>query len=77
MNLINHSESGRIIKRFSFIQNGDYLLAKPKSGEQFRIVHDYLGDRSLLWVACIDLATEKEKWRHSVANIVRITFDNA
>lgn len=67
------AQSGQRIKKFSFIRNGNVVLTKPKNNEQFFIVEDFLGDRSLVWVACV--SDGKELWRHTTNDIIRLTFE--
>jgi len=74
-NLRAYSMGGVLIKRFSYIRNGNLLKCSPKSSEKFIIVEDYLGDRSLMWVACIE--NDKEKWRHNISDIVRLTYEES
>jgi predicted secreted protein len=72
--LRNFASSGVQVKRFTYLRNGQLIQSKPKNTEKFVIVEDYLGDRSLLWVACIENSVEL--WRHNVNDIVRLTYEN-
>lgn len=72
--LRNYAMASIPIKRFTYLRNGQLLQSKPKKTEKFILVEDYLGDRSLLWVACIENSVEL--WRHNVNDIVRITYEN-
>lgn len=74
--LRTYADSGKIVKRFTYLRNGQLVAAKPDTGERLQIVEDYLGDRSMIWIACIKIETGEEMWRHSINDIVRITFDN-
>ena len=76
MSLRSYSDSGKSVKRFTYLINGQLISAKPDDCERFQIVEDYLGDKSLVWIACVNINTEEEQWRHSVNDIVRITFEN-
>jgi predicted secreted protein len=72
-NLRNYAQSGIMVKRFTFTRNGNLLQSKPKENQKYIIVEDFLGDRSLLWIACIE--NEKEIWRHSINDVIRLTFE--
>jgi hypothetical protein len=72
-NLNHYAMGGVTIKRFTYERNGNNVQCKPKPSEKFVLVEDYLGDRSLIWIACFENGAEK--WRHNVSNVVRITFD--
>jgi predicted secreted protein len=72
-NLRAYAQSGITIKRFTFYRNGNLLQSKPKDNQKYVIVEDFLGDRSLLWIACIE--SGKEIWRHSMNDVVRLTYD--
>ena len=73
-NLRNYAQCGKEVKRFSYLRNGQLILSKPEQGERYEIVEDYLGDRSLIWIACTDIETSEEYWRHSITDIIRITY---
>jgi predicted secreted protein len=72
-NLRMYAQAGQKIKRFSFVRNGNLVSSKPNNNETFVIMEDFLGDRSILWVACY--GNGKELWRHNVNDIVRLTYE--
>jgi hypothetical protein len=72
--LRNFASAGVGVKRFTYLRNGQLIQCKPKNTEKFIICEDYLGDRSLLWVACIENSVEL--WRHNINDIVRLTYEN-
>lgn len=72
-NLRNYSQAGVTLKRFTYMRNGNLVQCKPKQSEKFVIAEDYLGDRSLIWILCLENGAEK--WRHSVSDVVRLTYD--
>lgn len=73
--LTNYAMAGVHIKRFTYIRDGKLIASKPKPTEKFILIEDLLGNKSLMWVACIDIETDAEKWRHNVSDIVRITYE--
>jgi hypothetical protein len=73
-NLRNYASASVPIKRFTYLRNGNLIQCKPSKTEKFILVEDYFGDRSMVWVACIE--NDAELWRHNVADIVRITYEN-
>ena len=72
-NLKNFAMGGYQIKRFTYLRNGQLIQCKPSKSEKFVLVEDYFGDRSLMWVACIENGVEL--WRHNVTDIVRLTHE--
>lgn len=74
--LRNYALAGVKIKRFTYLRNGQLVQAKPKTNEVFVLHEDYLGDKSIIWVCCIDTETDSELWRHNVADVVRLTYDS-
>jgi len=72
-NLRNFAQAGITIKRFTYLRNGNLIQCKPKKTEKFIISEDYLGDRSLVWVAC--LSDGKEIWRHNINDVTRLTYE--
>lgn len=74
-NLRSFAMAGVELKRFSYNRNGQILICKPRQKEKFIIAEDFLGDRSIMWVACV--SDNKEIWRHNIIDIVRITYANA
>jgi hypothetical protein len=70
--LRNFAMAGVNLKRFTYLRNGQMIQCKPKKTEKYIIVEDYLGDRSLIWVACIE--NGKELWRHNIIDVVRLTY---
>ena len=64
---------GYPIKRFTYLRNGQLIQCKPSKSEKFVLVEDYFGDRSIMWVACLE--NEVELWRHNVTDIVRLTHE--
>ena len=72
--LRNFASAGVMVKRFTYLRNGQLIQSKPKNTEKFVIAEDYLGDRSLLWVTCIENSVEL--WRHNMNDIVRLTYEN-
>ena len=71
--LRNYALASVPIKRFTYLRNGQLIQCKPKKSERFFLVEDYLGDKSLIWIACIE--NDAETWRHNVSDIVRITYE--
>jgi hypothetical protein len=72
--LRNFASAGVMVKRFTYLRNGQLLQSKPKNTEKFVIAEDYLGDRSLIWVCCIENSVEL--WRHNISDIIRLTYEN-
>lgn len=72
--LRNYAQAGVLIKRFTYMRNGQLVQAKPKNTEKFVLVEDYFGDRSMVWIACIE--NDAELWRHNVNDMTRITYDS-
>ena len=73
-NLRTYAAAGVTIKRFTYLRENGLIACKPDKGESYVIREDFLGDRSLLWVACINEAG-KEEWRHSCNDMIRITYN--
>lgn len=71
--LRNFAMAGVPVKRFTYLRNGQLIQSKPKKGEIYVITEDYLGDRSLIWIACI--FDNRELWRHSINDVIRITYE--
>lgn len=71
-NLRNYAAAGVEVKRFTYMINAEITLCKPTKRQKFIIVEDNLGDRSLVWIACIE--NNAEVWRHSINHVVRITY---
>lgn len=76
MGLVKYLQSGVVILKFTIKRNGTYKIVKADRGQELRLTEDYFGNRSLIWVSCINLSDEKELWRHAVTDIVRITFNH-
>ena len=72
-NLRNYANAGVLIKRFTYLRNGNLIQCKPSNTEKFILVEDYLGDRSLFWIACIEV--DKELWRHNIIDVIRLTYE--
>jgi hypothetical protein len=72
-NLKAYAEAAVGVKRFTYLRKSELVVCKPAVGEKFVIAEDYLGDRSILWVACYENGAEV--WRHNIGDIVRITYD--
>jgi hypothetical protein len=51
------------------------MQCKPKATEKLIIVEDFYGDKSLMWVACIDIESNKELWRHNISDVIRLTYE--
>lgn len=72
--LRQYADEGIKIKRFTYLRDGVLIAATPKKGEVFLIKEDFLGDRSLVWIACF--VENKEKWRHNINDITRLTYED-
>ena len=72
-NLRTYAQAGVTIKRFTYTRDGRLVACKPTNTEKFILVEDFFGDRSIVWVACVE--NNKEQWRHNVSDMVRITND--
>jgi hypothetical protein len=74
-NLRNFASAGIKIKRFTYLRNAQLMQCKPKATEKLIIVEDFYGDKSLMWVACIDIESNKELWRHNISDVIRLTYE--
>lgn len=72
-NLRTYAMAGVKVKRFTYLRNGQLVQSKPKPTETFVITEDYLGDKSIIWIACVE--NDAEKWRHNVSDVIRITYE--
>jgi len=73
--LRNYAMAGVKIKRFTYLRNGQLIQSKPSATEVFVLHEDYLGDKSIVWVCCLNLENRAELWRHNVSDVVRLTYD--